>query len=141
MSAYVTREDLERRFGAQEIADLITDDNGDEDVERLDAAIADASTTIDGYLASRYTLPLASVPALVTGWAADIARYELWDEKAPEEVRQRYEDVMSQLKDLARGLISLPPGSDGTPQAQSAAGAVDGFSADRIFTMDTLRDF
>lgn len=145
MAAYVTREELEARFGVQEIADLL-DENADgsesaSETATLDAAIADASNLIDGYLASRYTLPLSSVPEIVKAWAADIARYKLWEQRAPEEVRQRYEDVVGQLKDVARGHLALPPGSDGNKPSGSLADAIDGFSADRLFTMDTLRDY
>lgn len=145
MAAYITRSELESRFGAQEIADLL-DDNRDgsesaTEAETLTSAVADASNLIDGYLASRYTLPLVSVPEIVKVWAADIARYKLWEQRAPEEVRQRYEDALNQLKDLARGNIALPPGSDGSTPGTSIAGAIDGFSEERIFTMDSLRDF
>lgn len=145
MADYITRAELEARFGVQEIADLL-DDNHDgsesqAEAETLTAAVADASNLIDGYLASRYTLPLTSVPEIVKVWAADIARYKMWEQRAPEEVRQRYEDALGQLKDLARGNISLPPGSDGQTPGVSVADAIDGYSADRIFTMDSLRDF
>lgn len=145
MAEYITREELEQRFGPTEIADLL-DDDADEtesaaEADSLTAAIADASNLIDGYLASRYTLPLASVPEIVKGWAADIARFRLWADQAPEQVRQRYEDAIAQLKDLAKGLLSLPPGSDGAQPEASGAAGIDYFSNCRLFTEDTLKDF
>jgi len=130
--AYLTRAQFEKRFGADELAEL-TESND------FNAAAGDAKSMIDGYLASRYTLPLEYVPALVTAWSADITRFLLWDERAPEEVRRRYEDALSQLKQLSQGLIHLPPDSLGTKPASSIAFA--GFSADRVFTSDSLRDF
>ena len=129
---YITRSQFEKRFGEVELSDL-TESND------FDAAAADAQSIIDGFLASRYSLPLANVPSLVTGWAGDIARFKLWDERAPEEVRARYDDALAQLKMLAQGLIALPPDAQGNAAASSIT--FDGYSAERIFTSDTLRDF
>lgn len=132
---YCTTTQFSEAFGASELADLTGEDS-----HTFERAESDAAGIIDGYLASRYTLPLVSVPTMVTGWALDITRYRLWDERAPDEVRRRYEDAIGQLRDLARGLISLPPGSGGV--APASGGLVfDGYCADRVFTADTLAGF
>jgi phage gp36-like protein len=140
---YIDRAGLEARFGADEIAQLLDDDrSGTEEageLAALDAACADAATLIDGYLAARYPLPLLVVPDIVSGWAADIARFRLWDEAAPDNIRRRFDDVLAQLRDLAAGRLALPPGATG--EAAAAPSAMDGFSADRVFTMDSLRCF
>jgi len=141
MADYIDGTGLRQRFGTKEVDDLIGADPlavpaEAGDVDKLARACGDATTMIDGYLAGRYTLPLVSVPNMVQGWAADVARYRLWDEHAPEEVRRRFEDALSQLKLLAQGLIALPPGSDGTPA--SAGLKFGGYSAARVFTSDTL---
>lgn len=130
---YISRSEFEKRFGEAELSDL-TDEN---DFTR---AASDAAALIDGYLSTRYSLPLASVPTIVVAWAADITRFKLWDDHAPEEVRRRYEDVMGQLAALAKGNIDLPPGTDGTEAGISGAN-FGGYSAERVFTSDTLRDF
>ena len=129
---YITRAEFERRYGEAELADL-TEENA------FNAASADADALIDGYLASRYTLPLSVVPSLVESWAADVLRFKLWDERAPEEVRTRYDDVLEQLKLLSQGLIALPPGADGTKPAGGLA--VGGYSNDRVFTQSSLADY
>lgn len=131
---YITDADFEKAFGSAELEDLTRDDN---DFARAELA---ASGLIDGYLASRYALPLANVPAMVKGWALDIARYRLWDEQAPEEVRRRYEDALAQLKDVAKGLIALPPDAAGLPPATSGV-YFDGYSDERIMTSDNLKAF
>lgn len=141
---YIDGTGLRQRFGEQEIDDLIGADNDADpvvtgDVEKLGRACEDATTLIDGYMASRYSLPLASVPDIVVNWAADIARFRLWDDHAPEEVRRRYEDTLEQLQQLSKGIIALPPGSDGAPAAQPVV--FGGYSAPRVFTRDTLRGF
>jgi phage gp36-like protein len=130
--AYLSDDDFIGRFGADEFGDL-TEGND------FAAAADDATNLIDGYLASRYALPLVSVPTIVKAWAADIARFRLWDERAPEEVRRRYEDAMAQLRDLAAGRLALPPGSDG---ARAAGGfEFEAYANERVFTADTLKGF
>lgn len=144
MTTYTDGTGLRQRFGA-EIDQLIGADPTavpaePGDVDRLARACEDATNLIDGYLATRYTLPLSSVPAMVQAWAADIARYRLWDDRAPDEVRKRYEDTLQQLGHVARGVIGLPPGSDGV---KPDAGGMEagGFCADRVFTSDTLAGY
>ena len=132
---YLTEAEFEQRFGESELSDLLREMNSYTRAEN------DAASLVDGYLSARYTLPLVSVPGIVKGWVADITRFKLWDEAAPEEVRQRYEDAIAGLKDLARGLISLPPGSDGTPAAAQTGLFFEGYSAERVFTMDSLKRF
>lgn len=131
--SYITEEDFEEAFGRPELDDLL---GGGSDFANVQAA---ASGLIDGYLASKYSLPLVTVPALVKGWALDITRFRLWDEQAPEEVRRRYEDALEQLRDLAAGRLALPPGADGTPSTPPLD--YDAYSNERVFTADTLKDF
>jgi phage gp36-like protein len=126
---YITTAQYDDAFGNAELADL-TAQSG------IEFAIAEASAAslINGYLASRYTLPLAEVPDMVRGWALDITRYRLWSDQAPEEVRRRYEDALQQLRDLAARKIDLPPGSNGI--APASGFVIDGYSAARVFTDD-----
>lgn len=141
---YIDRAGLEQRFGIDEIAQLLDDDRSGTELstesESLTAAVADADAMIDGYLATRYALPLEAVPVMVAGWAADIARYRLWDEQAPEEVRRRYEDAIARLRDLAAGRIDLPPSAGGETVAGSAF-ASEGYCDERVFTAATLAGF
>lgn len=130
---YFTEAAFERRFGSDELRDLLADGASYADAE------SQAASLIDGFLASRYELPLATVPALVLGWAGDLTRYKLWEERAPSEVRQRYEDAIDQLKMLAGGKISLPPTAAGV--AATPGVLFGGFSAERVFTQDTLAEF
>ncbi len=130
---YVTPSAYEARFGAQELTDLLADGAAFTQAEN------DAAGLVNGYVAARYSLPLVSVPPMVVGWTADILRHKLWAERAPDEVRRRYDDAIAQLRDVARGLVALPAGADGT----AAAGALvfGGYSALRVFDEDTLAGF
>lgn len=131
---YVTEAGFERRFGQDELSDLLRPGHSFGQVEN------EAASMVDGYLAARYVLPLVNVPDLVRALVADIARYRLWDEAAPEEVRRRFESAMQQLRDLAAGKVLLPPDAAGTPPA---AGGLffDGYSDERAFTSSTLAGF
>jgi len=113
---YATQADLEDRFGVDELTQL-TDrvGAGVPDAAIVARALADADAEIDGYLASRYALPLATVPPMLARIACDIARYRLWEDRASEEVRLRYEDARRMLESIAKGMVSL-----GLPEASAA---------------------
>jgi phage gp36-like protein len=113
---YATQADLEDRFGVDELTQL-TDrvGSGMPHPAIVARALADADAEIDGYLASRYELPLATVPPMLVRVACDIARYRLWEDRASEEVRLRYEDARRMLESIARGMVSLGP-----PEANAA---------------------
>ena len=118
-----------------ELADLLASGARFADAEN------DAAGMIDGYLSSRYPLPLAVVPTMVTGWAADVTRYKLWSDRAPDEVRRRYEDALAQLKLLAQGTITLPPGAVAVTPTLGEQISFGGYSAPRVFTGDTLAGY
>lgn len=124
--SYASVADLIARYGEEEIQQR-TDrlGAGAIDVAVAQRALIDAEAEIDGYLAARYRLPLATTPALLARIACDIARYRLWEDAASEEVRSRYDDARRILEHLARGLVSLGLPADlpdaARPQPQLAA--------------------
>lgn len=122
--AYLTKPDFEARFGADELLAL-TDRDGlgvVGDAVFAQAAL-DAQAEVDVYLAARYALPLASVPAVLVQLCADIARYRLWADRASEEVRKRYEDVLRLLRQIASGAVALGVASSAVAQGQPHAAA------------------
>ncbi len=120
--AYVTLQELEDRFGTEEILAL-TDRDGDgtPDSAVVDRAVADAGAEVDSYLEPRYTVPLADpVPEMVRRVAADITRYRLYDNAPSDEVRTRYEDAVAWLKRVSEGKASIGvemPGGAGSTVA------------------------
>jgi phage gp36-like protein len=105
---YAAESDLTERFGALELAQRTDRTNGTTvDAAVLGRALADADAEINGYLATRYTLPLASTPPLINRLACEIARYRLYDDGVPETVRVRYQDAVSLLKRMASGEVQL----------------------------------
>lgn len=137
---YVTRQFMERRFSSEEVSQLLDDDPSDSPTARFNAAAEDADGTINGYLGSVVTLPLACpVPELIVGIAADVTRYRLWDKKASAEVRRRYEDALTLLKDIAKGTIRLPV--DAAPIATEYGGTILTTSRCRTFSDASLGSF
>lgn len=137
---YATKQNLIDRFGQEELIQLTDRANaGAIDDTVLNQAIADADAEIEGYLPGRYTLPLASVPPVLTRIACDVARYHLYDDHATEQVRTRYEDARKLLEGIASGKVQL--GLPASAGAAPVAGAPAVSAPAREFTKDTLRDF
>src|SRR4051812_35388029 len=98
---YATQANLTARFGTAEVQQLSDVNNtGAIDAARVTQALADASNTIDGYLSSRYSLPLASPPAMLELLCCDLARYKLAT-RPTEEMRKRAEDALAWLTKVA----------------------------------------
>ncbi|USE82031.1 gp436 family protein [Acinetobacter tibetensis] len=103
---YADRNDLVLRFGEREIKQLEASIQAENSMS-VDATLQDASEEVDGYIAVRYSLPLAETPQNLKRLVCDIARYKLWKSRASDEVRQRYEDAIAFLKLIANNKASL----------------------------------
>ena len=138
---YATLDDLINRAGLVEIRQ-VADRNGDGDPDSVvvAAALTTADRLIDGYVGTRYSLPMAEVPSLVNTWAVSIARYHLHAAGAPDYVAQDFKDAVAALKDVARGLIVLPLAS-GSTSAANGGGGVLAAHPDTIFTAERLRGY
>lgn len=137
---YATAQDMIDRFGQQEMIELTDRANlGAIDAIVLGRALADADAEINGYLASRYALPLASVPPVLVAKASDMARYYLYDVRVSEAVKARYDDAVKYLQSLAKGLVSL--GLDPVDVPVADAGGVQITANDRVFNGTGLADY
>lgn len=137
--AYAIQTDLEDAFGVAEVLQLADRDrNGVADPGFVASSLNRADSLIDGYLAGRYALPIIPAPAVLTATACDLARYWLYDDAAPDRVRQGYEDAIAWLKDVASGrvLLQLPVAAAGV-----SAGSPDWDAPERVFTSDTLAGY
>lgn len=130
---YATQQDLVDRFGSDELIQLTDRGNlGVIDVTVLNSALVDADAEINTYLVSRYALPLAVVSPILTRFAADIARYQLYDTRASEQVLQRYKDAIAFFKQIATGNASL--GTDSvSAEIVGQGGDVQMFASPRVF--------
>lgn len=101
--SYATRSNLEQRYGTDELEQR----ESALPAGAVNQALLDADALINGYLASRYTLPLSSVPQNLPQVACAIARYQLLGDAATERARQDYEDAVAWLKDVSSGRVKL----------------------------------
>ena len=138
---YATQADMQTALGDDELIQLT--DRADPPVGAIDAAVLTrameaADGEIDSYVASngRYSLPLASVPAILRDCAVDIARYRLHDRGVPDRVKDAYKDRIAWLRDVAAGKASLGIAPENlTP---NSAGLPEMTSGGRVFARETL---
>lgn len=138
--AYATLQDLQTRFGADELVER-TDRQGG---ATIDAAVVqrhldDASAEIDGYLGARYAVPVDPVLPVLVGLCCDIARHRLWQPVASEGVRQAYQDALRFLRDIADGRAVLAGALP--PTASVHGGPVRVEAPERELGRDQLRDY
>lgn len=136
---YATLQDLIERAGEAEIRQIADRDRiGIPDPDVIDAAIRDGMNIVNGYVAAKYRVPLASVPDLVRTWTVSIARYYLHRNTPPVHVRTDYEDAIAALKDVSAGRSVLPV-EDGEEPPATVAGKVIAAHPPQVFTADRLR--
>jgi phage gp36-like protein len=133
--SYCTQQDLITRFGADELGVVANDGVGGIDENAIGRAIDDASALINGWIQAQYALPLATVPPLLNLLACDIARYQLHDQNAGEEIRNRYNDALKTLKDIASTKLKLGLGG-----GESAAKAAQAITVESIPAMWSRRN-
>lgn len=112
---YCTRDDLIQKFGTTVIEDL--------EYQRPNAvaeAIEDTNGLIDSYIAARYSLPLPSVPSVLTRIARDLTRYGL-DINPDDVVTKRRDDAVAFLKSLAKGEVTLGMPVESEPESLDTA--------------------
>jgi len=119
--SYATKQDLIDRFGNTELAQLTDRTNGTTiDDTVLGKALADADAQIDAYISVTHTLPLSPVPATLVRIAGDIARYYLYEDRATEQVKERFNEAIAFLKNVAAGKAGLGVDAGGTAPAPAA---------------------
>jgi phage gp36-like protein len=115
--AYATIADITAIHGARTLQ-IVGDRNSDGVIDEaaVNLALASASAEIDSYLASRYSVPIASPDQMVKGYCVDIAVYRLayGDLERTEEMRIRYDDAIKWLKEVAKGNAQIIGGTTGT---------------------------
>jgi phage gp36-like protein len=136
--SYATLQQLIDRYGQDvivQVTDRATPPAGAIDQDVVDRALADTAALIDGYLAGRYQLPLATTPSLVIDLALQIAIYKLHRFAPDEKIKADYDAAMKMLRELAQGIVRL----DVAGIEPESAGKNDVLveSPDRMFDSDT----
>lgn len=143
MTPYATKAEMVERFGEQELIEL-TDRNGTAGAivdSVLDAALADASADIDGYLGGRYPLPLAVVPKVLNRHACDLARYYLYDNRLDDThpAARRYKAAIRLLEQVAAGKVQL--GLDAEGEALDTHDQAEMESQPTVFSREQSKGF
>lgn len=111
-------------------------------LEAITTAIGDASAVIDGYLAARYSLPLASTPSVLIVYARAITRYLLHkDRRAMESddaIVRDYRDAMKFLELVSAGKVTLGAGD---PTTADNGSTVEFVGDCPVFSRDQTRAF
>lgn len=128
MPNYATTTLLEERVTSARLTNLCRGLAGADRTAMLTNAIERAEALVDGYLATRYSVPVAA-NALAEEWTLAIAEYEIYKRGTPNDVPQKirdsYTDVLALLKDVAAGKLDIPVstaalGSTGSSMAVSS---------------------
>ncbi|WP_316171043.1 DUF1320 domain-containing protein [Bradyrhizobium sp. SZCCHNRI1058] len=140
--SYAAQSDLVARYGTPMLIDLT--DRADPPAGTIDAAVvtqalADADAAIDGYLLGRYSLPLATTPALLKDLAVPIAVYKLHRDTVSDKVRADYLDALKTLSQIASGAVRLAVA--GIEPAASGASGVRTTDRARPLTPENLKGF
>jgi phage gp36-like protein len=141
--AYITQSDLTEQLSNTELIQ-ITDDQrlGIVDPSVINKAIVSAESEVNGYLATRYAVPVAApVPDLVKKLSLDITIYNLYRrrKRISEDVRTAHEDALKKLEQIAKGMITL--GINPLPAASTQGSSGEVFGPDRVFDLDKLGNF
>ncbi len=150
---YAQPSDMIARYPNRDLVQLTNEDPTQTAVNQtvLQQALADASAEIDGYLESRFTLPLSDPPAVLARLACDIAMYRLQALRPLHdlaEARQRYEDACALLMHVADGSLTLGLAVDNQEPAEAAGAVVtqaggdrSGVLPQRMFSRGSLKGF
>lgn len=125
---YIDQSDILQRIAMKQLIQLTDDANtGQLDSGILGGVLEEASGKVDAYCRGRYATPLQQSD-IATTIARDIAVYLLYSRRPQamsETVRQRYEDAMAALKDIASGKAALDqPASAAAPQTSTTGSAM-----------------
>lgn len=141
--AYLTQQQLTDRYGERllvQLTDRAVPASGIIDTTVIARALADTDALIDGYLASRYSLPLASTPPLLTDIAGEVAIYKLHRKSPDEKIRLDYDNALRRLADISKGVIRLSV-AGAEPEGSATSGTVRTNEPERPFTNDTMKGY
>jgi len=150
---YAEPSDMIARYPNRDLVQLTNEDPAQTAVNQtvLQQALADASAEIDGYLESRFSLPLADPPAVLARLACDVAMYRLQSLRPLHdlaEARRRYDDALALLVRVADGTLTLGLSQDNREPGEAAGAVVTEAGGDRsgalpsrIFSRGNLKGF
>jgi phage gp36-like protein len=145
MPAYAALSDLLERFEERELVQLTdTAGTGAVDQDTVDRALTAATSTIDGFLAALYQLPLSRIPDNIVDLCCDIARFKIWQRKGTptDAVEKANAAALKMLEQISKGIIKIDAGAREQPARDGAiVTTLEDSSGDsgRVFSRDKLR--
>ncbi|MDW7643448.1 MAG: DUF1320 domain-containing protein [Desulfuromonadales bacterium] len=137
--SYSTLADILERIPAEILQQLTDDaDTGSVDETKVAAAIDRADSEIDAWCGGRYSVPFATVPAIIVELSADLATYYLYmrrQEILPEARLGQYRANQNMLKAISSGQVQLP----GAATAKTGTVRIEVTGNDRLFSRDKLK--
>lgn len=147
--AYITLNDIKSTMPEKELINLTNDKiapDSSVDTSILKQVLSLTDEIINGYIRSRYKLPLSSPSPLIKSIAVDIAIYRLYSRrpgKMTETVKTNYDRAIDLLKEIQKGLITLSleqkPGEQTLINTTSAK--CNKTRCDRVFSKENLSSF
>lgn len=111
---YISAQDLTEVLSERSLIELSNDHSRATQYNPLvlDKACQYATETVDGYLRSRYLLPLKSVPTIVRNICLQLARFWLYSRRPegkgfPENVKDTYAQALKDLERIQSGKLHL----------------------------------
>lgn len=133
---YCDADDLISATSERDLIELTDDEKtGSYNAGRVNDAIASATDEINGYCLERYSgsIPFAEVPGIIRNLCIEISIYNLYKRRKAvnSDIRDRYKDAVSTLRDISRGIIKLMAGEEKIPESGVTFSNKD--SDDRVF--------
>lgn len=152
--AYAVATDMQARYPARDLIQLTNEDPTQTAVNTstLQVFLNDASDEIDAYLESRFALPLADPPSILTRLCCEVAMYHLNALRPIHDLadaKDKYEKALAFLTEVSDGKRTLGLSSDAEEPADPSSPAVvvdmniggDPSLPQRIFSRGTLKGF
>ncbi len=111
---YCSIQDIKDDLTEKVVAQLSNDENPNEvNEEIVSKYISESTQLIDGFLRSRYNLPLDKEHAILKKACIDIVKYELYKRRGKvfESIQNLYVDSISTLEKIQKGMITLDEGN------------------------------
>ncbi|OTG87697.1 hypothetical protein B9T31_04150 [Acinetobacter sp. ANC 4558] len=117
---FATVQSMLEKFGERELIQLTDTQEPYTDqinLIKMQAALDEANSEIEGYIAGRYSLPLQTIPPFLQSLACHMARYHACTGAMSDNdpIRTRYENAIKSLKEISKGAIAL----GGSPAGES----------------------
>lgn len=143
---YCTMTDLTMAIPLQTLKQLSNDDACGDEINHavVEAAMAQAEETVDGYLRGRYILPITPVPTLVKQYTIALARHWMYARRPegsdlPDAVRATYKDAIKALETIRDGKLHLGVVVTGVDTASS--GEFRARTRDKMFDHSVLSKY